>query len=32
MYFKVISQTCTERHVLKYNTPVRINTGSDSQK
>jgi len=25
MYFEVISQTCEERHILKYNTYVLIN-------
>jgi len=32
MYFEVISKTCIERQILKYNTHVRINTGCDSQK
>jgi len=27
MYFEVISQTCTKKHILKCNTPVRINNG-----
>jgi len=31
MYFEVISQICTKRYILKYNTHVHINTGFDSQ-